>query len=289
MPRHVGTSVLAALAVLALGLVAESPARAQRGGRGRDAGPARPTPRRPDGVPVLGQTPDDKGIWAAPDPRMMIAGPGEPIAARDVRAAKTGVPKPTTEEVPFQPWAKKLWRWRQENEIEPYTRCKPAFGVRMLATPYGTDIIDVPEEKRIYVLVTGGPHNFRPIYLDGRPHPKDLDPSYFGHSVGQWEGDTLVIDTIGYNERSWIDRNGTPTTHQLHTIERITRPDFDHMTYEITVDDPGAYTATWKSTTLFQWRKTEQFEFLCQDANLAPELSIGSDNVPIDRRVDIVP
>src|SRR6185436_21190497 len=115
MPRHVGTSVLAALAVLALGLVAESPARAQRGGRGRDAGPARPTPRRADGVPILGQTPDDKGIWAAPDPRMMIAGPGEPIAARDVRAAKTGVPKPSTEEVPFQPWAKKLWRWRQEN------------------------------------------------------------------------------------------------------------------------------------------------------------------------------
>ena len=114
----------------------------------------------------------------------------------------------------------------------------------MVATAYGTDFIHVPEQKRIYITQTGGPHSFRPIFMDGRPHPKDLDPSYYGHSVGHWEGDTLVIDTIGFNERSWIDFRGLPTTEALHLTERIARPDFNTLRYEMTIDDPGAYTST---------------------------------------------
>ena len=107
--------------------------------------------------------------------------------------------------------------------------------------------------------------------MDGRPHPKDLEPSYYGHSVGRWEGDALVIDTVGFNERSWIDLRGMPTTEQLHLTERITRPDFNTLRYEITIDDPGAYTAPWSTGMFFRWAAgAEQFEFVCQDGNLAP-------------------
>jgi len=162
--------------------------------------------------------------------------------------------------------------------------------MRQVATAYGTDYIDVPEQKRIYITTTGGPHTFRAIYLDGRPHPKDLDPSYYGHSVGHWEGDTLVIDTVGYNERGWIDQRGIPTTEQLHTIERISRPDLNTLRYELTIDDPGAYTATWTTGMFFRFAPgAEQFEFVCQDGNLAPLLMIGEGNGQVDRTSPIVP
>ena len=83
-----------------------------------------------------------------------------------------------------------------------------------------------------------------PSDLHGRPPTSDgFDPSYYGHSVGSWEGDTLVVDTVGFNERGWIDAYGTPTTKQLHLIEKFTRLDFKTLRYEITIDDPGAYTA----------------------------------------------
>jgi hypothetical protein len=259
---------------------------------GRATGPLRPAPRLPDGTVNFGSTAQERGVWAAPDPRLIIAESLDETPTRDRNASPPpdDVPKPRRRDVPFQPWARELFLWRQQNEIEPYTRCKPAFGIRLLGTPYGTDITHVPEQKRIYVTVTGGPHTFRPIYIDGRLHPPDLDPSYYGHGVGRWEGDTLVVDTVGYTERSWSDRNGVVTTEQLHTVERLSRPDFNTLRYELTIDDPGAYTAPWTSTVILRWVPgAEQFEFVCQDGNLAPLLSIGSDNVPIDRQSVIVP
>ena len=77
---------------------------------------------------------------------------------------------------------------------------------------------------------------------------RNLQPSYYGHSIGRWEGDTLVVETVGFNERSWIDRAGTPHTVDLKFIERFTRTDHDTMKYEVTIDDPGAYTAPWSTT-----------------------------------------
>ena len=99
-----------------------------------------------------------------------------------------------------------------------------------------------PEEKRIYMIEVGGPHTWRIIHMDGRPHPKNLDPSFFGHSAGHWEGDSLVVDTVGFNERFWLTREGIPHTEFLHLTERFTRTDYDTLKYEATVDDPGAYT-----------------------------------------------
>lgn len=246
-------------------------ARGQAGGRGggrggaaAPAGPTEPTPRWPDGKPRLGALPGGKGLWN---------GGGSTADAN----------------TPFQPWAKAVSDDRRANAMEPHTRCKPSGGPRQFATPYGVDIVDMPELQRVYILDVGGPHTFRVIHLDLKEHPKDLTPSYYGHSIGRWENDTLVVDTVGFNERMWIDRGQAPHTEKLHLIEKFTRTDMNNMTYELTVDDPGAYTATWTRTSQMRFSaNSELFEFICQDNNFAPELLVGTKEF-VDRSSVIVP
>ncbi len=254
----------------------------------------RPVPRLPNGEVSFGAPPGEIGTWSRSDTRSMMPETEAQFALRD-RGGRpnTSNPlnlKPLFSEVPFQPWAQALYMYRLEHEIEPYGRCKPSGGMRNMSIPYGIDIVEVSEEKRLYLFHTGGSHSFRTIYTDGRSHPADLDPSYGGHSVGHREGDTLVIDTIGFNERGWIDSRGIPNTTKLHLIERITRVDFDTLSYEMIVDDPGAYTATWKTGMLINWTPDQEtFQFLCQDGNLADELMVGGGSTSIDRTSPIVP
>jgi hypothetical protein len=125
--------------------------------------------------------------------------------------------------------------------------------------------------------------------MDGRPHPGRPEPFYYGHSVGWWDGDTLVVDTTGFNESFWLDRRGLPHTEALHTIERFTRADAATIRYEVTVSDSGAYTAPWTAT--FNLRRetgTEIFEYVCQQANYAVTLMVG-DQESVDRTSAIVP
>jgi hypothetical protein len=125
--------------------------------------------------------------------------------------------------------------------------------------------------------------------MDGRTHPANVKPTYYGHSIGWWEGDTLFIDTVGFNEGFWMDRDGLPHTEKLHTIERITRTDAAALKYELTVDDPGAYTKPWTGGTTLRWEEgTELFEYQCQQSNYAPELMVGSHG-KVDRSTLIVP
>ena len=253
----------------------------------------RPIPRLPDGHVSFEAPPGEKGVWNRQDYRPFIPTTVEETALRDRNGNNNDGPpglKPKASEVPFQPWARSLFLYRQTHEIEPYGRCKPAGGFRNMATPYGTEFVQVPEQERMYIFQTGGPHSFRPIYMDGRTHPKDSDPSYYGHSVGRWENDTLIVDTVGINERGWIDAYGTPTTKQLHLIEKWTRLDFKTLRYEITIDDPGAYTAPFTTGMLMTYQPgREMFEFVCQDGNLGGELMIGGGNSKIDRSSPIVP
>ncbi len=217
--------------------------------------PSKPTPRWPDGKPVMGAVPGEKiGTWGS--------------CCGSLSNDKT----------PFQPWAKGVLADRRQNQLEPHTRCHPSGGARQFVTPYGTEMVEFRELQQIMVFDIGGPHTFRIIYLDGRQHPKNLTPSYYGHSIGHWEGDTLVVDTVGFNERAWIDRAGTPHTTQLRFIERFTRTDHDTMKYEVTIDDPGAYTSTWSTTpfTMTWGPDRELFEYVCQQSNYAHELMVGT-------------
>jgi hypothetical protein len=130
----------------------------------------------------------------------------------------------------------------------------------------------VPEQKSIFILNIAGPHSWRVIYMDGRDHPKDLRPTYLGHSIGHWEGDALVIDSVGFNEKQWAV-GAFPNTEQLHMIERISRPNLKTLSYEATIDDPGAYTKPWSGKwtitekTASKWVPSgEIFEYICEDA-----------------------
>jgi hypothetical protein len=198
------------------------------------------------------------------------------------------IPVPA-ETIPFQPWAKALWEDREKHELEPHARCKASAMLRQFLTPYGTEIVELPEMQRIYIFDVGGPHTFRTIYMDGRSHPKDLTPSYYGHSIGWWEGDTLVVDSTGFNEGFWWDRRGLPSTNQLHYMERFTRTDANNIRYEFTVDDPGAYTKPFSGTMGIRASfGTELFEYVCQQANYAHELMVGQAE-KVDRTTTIIP
>jgi hypothetical protein len=235
----------------------------------------RPVPRLPDGRISLTGPPGEIGNW---DGR-----PGSTLANNIFEGAidvsEFNLPTNLSiDEVPFQPWARALYDERQATftKDDPHTRCMPSGGARMFHTPYGFEILQLPDSEEIIFLSVGAPHSWRVVHMDGRPHPGNLEPTYFGHSVGRWDGDTLVIDTVGFNEKFWISREGMPHTSQLHTIERLARTDFDTLRYEITIDDPGAYTDTWSGGWLIPWVPgNEPFDYLCQENNLDAERMVG--------------
>ena len=117
---------------------------------------------------------------------------------------------------------------RQRNQLEPHTRCKPSGVARQFITPYGVEIVEVRDVKRVFVFDIGGPHTYRTIYMDGRSHPDPLTPRYYGHSIGRWDGDTLIVDTVGFNEGFWLDRRGTPHTDKLRTDRALHAHRFAH-------------------------------------------------------------
>lgn len=257
------------------------------------AAPAKPTPHWPDGTPRFSAAPGDKGLWH-PNGRPILSEPETDPAIKDGqgRGAPSGPPfpgRPKESEVPFQPWARALYEYREANLFEPHTRCKPSGGPRQFITPGGTEFVDIPETKSIYVFDENGPQTFRVIYMDGRQHPKDLTPSYYGHSIGHWEGETLVVDTVGFNERFWMERQGAPHTDKLHLTERFTRTDNNNMKIEITIDDPGAYTRPWTTGFFLRWGVNEEAaEYICQDNNQASTMMVGTQE-SVDRGSRIAP
>lgn len=213
--------------------------------------PAGPMPRTPDGKPDL------SGNW-------------EPNAIRqNVDMVATGV------EVPFQPWAEKLYKERKANisKDDPEARCMPPGVPRMSTTPYPFRIVQTP--TLTVIVYEGGAHVWRQIFTDGRPHSQDPNPSWLGESIGHWEGETFVVDTVGLNGKTWIDESGLPTTDALHVIERFRRIDLGHLEIEHTVDDPKAYTKPWKFTTHPVMLRGELIEYICQENNRDVEHLVG--------------
>jgi hypothetical protein len=267
-----------------------------------------PAPRTADGHIVLGNTATLKGVWVGgglgfcnantvTGPASLNPGAGGgagagraagPGGAGGRGGGRGGAAAPCTP-IPYMPWTLAVSNDRRQNELEPHTRCKPSGGPRQWLTPYGAEFIELPELKVAYIFDIGGPHTYRTIFMDGRTHPPNLTPSYYGHSIGWWEGDTLVVDTVGFNESFWIDRGQIPHTNQLHLTEKYTRTALDTMRYELTVDDPGAYTGRFTGTSNLRWENgTELFEYVCQQQNQAHTLMVG-EGTSADRTSPIVP
>jgi len=181
---------------------------------GRMAPPSGPTPLLPNGKPDL------SGLW------MAAALPDDPSAA----VAK----------LEALPWAETLAKQRVANEFRdiPSARCLPNGITVGLG---GSEFVHTP--TRLVMLIEG--QHPRQVFVDGRGHPKDLNPTWLGHSVGTWDGDTLVIDTVGFNDKTWLDMDAHPHTDKMRVIERFQRKDLGHMQAEITVEDSGALAKPW--------------------------------------------
>ncbi len=244
--------------------------------------PAGLTPRLADGTPNLGRISGEKGIWNVPWIRNMglridkteggsdlpSVGGAVGLVGHDFKRDGSRL-EPL---VPFMPWSAAVYDYHVANEskYDPEGYCLPPGGPRMMATPYPMEIIQLPEQKRIIMTFEGATHIWREIYMDGRPHPQgdELNPTYLGHSVGHWEGDTLVVDVVGFNEASWVDYSGHPHTDLLHVVEKLTRRDKNTLHYEVTIDDPGAYTKPWTAAWNIAWRASgELAEYICQENN----------------------
>jgi hypothetical protein len=207
-------------------------------------GPPGPVPRMPDGKPDL------SGVWNG---QRELPGDAEPE---------------------MQPWAAALTKQRTENYSadDPEARCVPGGVPR--ATPYHTQLVQTP--KLLVILFEGNIHTFRQIFLDRTEHLKISEPLWYGDSIGKWEGDTLVVDSIGFNDKFWFDMAGHPHTNQLHVIERYHRRDFGNLDVEVTVIDPETYKKPWVQHRLATLETDfDMTEYVCNENNLDPGHLVG--------------
>lgn len=235
----------------------------------------RPAPRLVDGTINLSGPSGEIGNWEGNAGAVLFT---NPIPGAIDNASLYLPSNLSIDEIPWQQWARTAFDERQASltKDDPHTRCKPSGGPRMFHTPYGFEILQLPDTREIMFLQVGAPHSWRRVFMDGREHPANLEPTWFGHSIGHWEDDTLVVDTVGFNDKFWLTREGVPHTTQLHLVERFTRSNFDNLVYQVTIDDPGAYTAPWSGGWYINWvAGNEPFDYLCQENNRDAEHMIG--------------
>lgn len=180
----------------------------------------------------------------------------------------SGVWVPTSTVLPsdpsYQPAYKAIYdaRKARKGEGDPERICLPDGAVRVNPLPYKI----VQRENMIVELWEGSTHSYRRFFLDGRQHNLDLEPeSWTGQSIGKWDGDTLVVDTIGFNDKTWLDSTGKPHSSDMHLVERYKRPDLGHLSVELTIEDPKALTKPYTFTRTFTLApKMEIQEYVCQ-------------------------
>ncbi len=177
------------------------------------------------------------------------------------------------EDPPFQPWAEALFKQRQEASAnrapdsgpDPTERCIPPGIPREMLQPFPWEIVQARDRV---IMIFEYQSLVRQIFTDGRGHPKDLEPTYMGNAIGKFEGNTLVIDTVGFNDKTWLDPMGLPHSDAMHLTERIRRVDHNTLVDEYTIDDPKAYTKTWKTQRTFQLKPDWQIsEYVCAENN----------------------
>lgn len=169
-------------------------------------------------------------------------------------------------EVPFTPWAAAIYKQRNDDlrRENPLIRCLPAGVPRLNAYSHPYKIVQTPD---LIVVLYESLTMFRQIFLDGRALPKQLQPSWFGYSVGHWEGDVLVVESAGFNDRTWLDGAGHPHSEQMRLTERFRRTDLDRMDIEIVINDPKAYTRPLKYVQpQTRLPNTDLLEYICENA-----------------------
>ncbi|MDE0363469.1 MAG: hypothetical protein OXI74_20015, partial [Rhodospirillaceae bacterium] len=210
-------------------------------------------PRTADGAPDL----------SGPAPR---TADGHPDFTGLWRTGRTG--GDLSDRSKFQPWVNTLIEARDSRYFadNPRFHCLPSgpAAINSGGNSYGLRRI-LQHPTMIAVLYNDG--SYREIFMDGRELEENPLPTWMGYSVGRWEGDTLVIDTVGFNERFWFARKPTGIVHTdaLHLVERISRPDYETLRYEVTIDDPKAYTRPWTASWELPWSESEMVEYLCAE------------------------
>jgi hypothetical protein len=172
------------------------------------------------------------------------------------------------DKVPYQPWARRLFDERKDGTHsgeDPDAHCLPQGVPKLGYVSYPWKLIETPSSV---VLLHETFTFWRQIFTDGRSVDPTAKPAWMGYSTGRWEGDSLVVTTNGFNGKSWLDQLGRPTTDQLTVTERFTRTHYGHMRIDVTIDDPGAYTAPWGASQVVHLRPGwEPLEFVCNENN----------------------
>ncbi len=208
-------------------------------------------PRTPDGKPDLAapapvgadKKPDFSGMWG-------WVNTGKPCGAHcsDTQISREFINLAATLKgpVPYQPWAAELVQKRRVQQgLDPNVHCMPRGAPRIWTDDYYKRIFQVPGRV---IILTERNMQYRQIFTDGRPLPKDPNPTWNGNSTAHWDGDTLVVETSGFRDDLWLDASGNPMTEQGKMTERIRRPNYGNLQVEITINDPKAYTAPWTVT-----------------------------------------
>ena len=220
--------------------------------------------------------PDLSGVWdkgllpgEAPSPGT-FSSVGPSRAFRDLQAAVTG-------ELPLLPWAAQLkaTRFGQNSKDHPDAHCLPLHPIQLHLHPQPRKIVQTPNLVLILYEANDGR---REIFMDGRKLPSDdAQPWWYGYSTGRWEGDTLVVESTGFKNQTWIDEHGTPASDRLKLTERLRRPNYGTLEIQVTVDDTGTFTRPFTFT--LQQRlmpDTELIEFVCNENNLSAGRLVGN-------------
>lgn len=222
---------------------------------------AKPLPRTPDGKPDL------SGVWIATGALRLMAGDAELEAVRKSDAASGRAPLPRTEPPPYTPDAEKRRQYYLDRRgiDDPMALCLISGVPRISFRPLPFQIVQTPGQV-VFLYETH--HAFRIIPTDGRGHPDDLEPSYLGDSVGRWEGDTFVVDVVGFNDKTWLAGVGTVHSEKLRVTERYRRDTYDTIIYDVTMEDPEVFTKPWHQQETFRLRPNERLrEYECIENN----------------------
>jgi hypothetical protein len=233
-------------------------------------------PRTADGKPDL-TAPTPKTSWGKPD----FSGQWVPRDVLPCNAQERGVlctELPLTPQLvnfaaglkgglPYQPWAMDLMKTRAKETafLDPHTRCMPPNYPRAWAFPETQKIFETSGQL---VILHEFNASYRQIFYDGRKLPEDMLPTWNGYSVAQWEGDTLVVESAGYRDDSWLDTAGNFFSGEARVTERIRRPNFGSLDVDVTVNDPKVFTKPWTVTIhLKPLLDTEMIDFICMENN----------------------